>query len=585
MSGAKIVAEQSEVDKAALHVGLGSLGLVPFSPASAWLVGNSIWPVGIAALGFAGLALLASRSETRAGKIYVGVGLVGQAICITAALSGHSWQMDSHMLFFALLAICMYLREPAVIIATAAMIAVHHLSLSVLMPQLVYPSFSLIENLERTLLHGTVVVTVAAIIWWSLRKQIATQQRAETASSQARAATAEARSALAEVEAANASTQEALEEARAAQKAADAARAAAEEETRKATEADRNARRIEAEENKRREAAEAEVLAVVSALGVALRRLSEGRLATRIEAPFPESLDALRRDFNDATTALEGAITLVDERAGSIITEVYAIEQAANDLARRTETQATTLQETTAGIAQISGHSRTTSDSAKEADGAVKLALKQVETSSEIMQSAVSSMSLIEESSGEISKIVKLIEDIAFQTNLLALNAGVEAARAGEAGRGFSVVASEVRALALRSSGAAKEIAQLISSSKDQVKDGVRRVRETGEALDGIVQAVDQIAEHVTVIDVSAREQFLGIREASQALQQLEGVTQQNAAMFEETSAVTTSLSEQATHLASAIGNFETAKGKAGRRGRPTEVTELPGPRAARRAS
>ena len=543
--------------QAAQQLVFGSLALVPFTLLAAWIAGNSILILGGVAVLFAAVGFMGSRMASVAGRIYVGMGLIGQAICITAALSGHGWQIDSHMLFFALLAVCLYLSEPVVILAMAGMIAVHHLGLSVLMPQLAYPSSDFVVNLERTALHGAIVLIEASVIWSALRRQIAAEDDVAKVGAQAVASAEEARAALADTQAAQASVKVALREAEEAKTAAEDARKAAETETEKARAADRHARELEQVERERKAKEEAEITMVVSALGAALHHLSKGRLTSTINEAFPAQYEDLRKDFNLASEALQAAMILVKDRAGTIISDVFAIEQAADNLARRTEAQAATLEETTAAISQISEHSRTTSVNAQEASRSVGEAKEKAAVSERVVQNAIGKMHKIEESSGEISKIVRLIEDIAFQTNLLALNAGVEAARAGEAGRGFSVVASEVRALALRSSEAAKEIADLIATSRDQVTDGVRLVRETGAALDGIVAAVEEISGHVTVIDSSSKEQSLGIAESSEAMKHLEGVTQQNAAMFEETNSVTQSLAQQAQHLATAIGSFE----------------------------
>jgi methyl-accepting chemotaxis protein len=176
---------------------------------------------------------------------------------------------------------------------------------------------------------------------------------------------------------------------------------------------------------------------------------------------------------------------------------------------------------------------------------------------------AVAAMSAIESSSSQIGQIIGVIDEIAFQTNLLALNAGVEAARAGEAGKGFAVVASEVRALAQRSAGAAKEIKDLISHSSTQVSDGVGLVGRTGEALSQIAAQVSEIDSLVAEIAAAARQQSMGLAEVNSALGQMDQMTQQNAAMVEETAAASAKLTEDSRELDHAVGRFQLA-GRAG---------------------
>ncbi|MBW6417301.1 methyl-accepting chemotaxis protein [Celeribacter sp. PS-C1] len=295
---------------------------------------------------------------------------------------------------------------------------------------------------------------------------------------------------------------------------------------------------------------------VVDGLRVGLKKLASGDLTSRIEVAFSDEYETLRVDFNQAIENLLSAMRNVVENADMIRGEASEISNAADDLSRRTEKQAATLEETATALDQLTSSVRSAADGANQASEMVETAKANAEASGKVVQEAVEAMSQIETSSIQISKITSVIDDIAFQTNLLALNAGVEAARAGEAGRGFAVVASEVRALAQRSSEAAREINDLISKSGTLVKRGVSLVGETGEALRGIVGSVSEISHNVSEIAVSAREQSSGLAEINAAVNQLDQVTQQNAAMFEQTTAASHALTREAENLTVTTSRF-----------------------------
>jgi methyl-accepting chemotaxis protein len=249
----------------------------------------------------------------------------------------------------------------------------------------------------------------------------------------------------------------------------------------------------------------------------------------------------------------------IDGAAQGVGVGASEIAAAADDLSRRTEHQAASLEETAAALDQITVTVRQTAERAVEARGVISAAGSDAKQAEAVVTAAIDAVLAMQQSSDQIGQIIGVIDEIAFQTNLLALNAGVEAARAGEAGRGFAVVASEVRALAQRSAEAAKEIKSLIATSSDRVTDGVKLVGRTGEALSRIIQQVDSISNLVLSISASAQEQSSGLLEVNTAVNEMDRVTQQNAAMVEQTTAAAHSLRDQYRALSDEVGGFRIA--------------------------
>ena len=339
--------------------------------------------------------------------------------------------------------------------------------------------------------------------------------------------------------------QAAIEKLRLEQGAADARRAAEEDRAR----------------NDAARAAEAQQQAhVVHSLANGLERLSDGDLVFRLNDSFASDYEKLRGDFNGAVQKLQDTMAVVAGNAAAIRAGTNEITTASDDLSRRTEQQAASLEETAAALDEITATVKKTSEGSLHARGVVASAKADAEHSGEVVGKAVLAMSAIEGSSRQVSQIIGVIDEIAFQTNLLALNAGVEAARAGDAGRGFAVVASEVRALAQRSAEAAKEIKALISASAVHVGQGVSLVGETGKSLSRIVTHVSEIDLAVGDIAASAQEQSTALQEVNSAVNQMDQVTQQNAAMVEQSTAANRALLEEAGELARLMERFKTGQ-------------------------
>ena len=326
-----------------------------------------------------------------------------------------------------------------------------------------------------------------------------------------------------------------------------------------------------------RQAAAREQATVVTGLSQGLEALAGADLTYRIQDPFPSAYEQLRANFNAAVDGLQQAIGSIAANAGAINAGAGEIAQAADDLSRRTEQQAASLEETAAALDQITATVRATASGAVQAAGAVHAARGDADKSGAVVRDAITAMGEIERSSNEIGQIIGVIDEIAFQTNLLALNAGVEAARAGESGRGFAVVASEVRALAERSAQAAKEIKSLITQSAGQVESGVRLVGETGASLERITAHVAQIETLVTDISGSAAEQATGLQQVSTAVNQMDQMTQQNAAMVEQSTAASHSLSQEASGLNAAVARFKVGQ-TSQRQQRPVPMRPAPSP-------
>ena len=325
---------------------------------------------------------------------------------------------------------------------------------------------------------------------------------------------------------------------------------------------------------------------VMQIIGGALSAMAGGDLTHRIGDELPAEYARLRNDFNHALDRLSDALSGLQGNVDGVNTSADEISHASDDLARRSEHQAASLEQTAAALDEITAAVRKTAEGARLANASVSSANGAAQRSHEVVTNAVSAMGEIETSSQQIGQIIGVIDEIAFQTNLLALNAGVEAARAGEAGRGFAVVAQEVRALAQRSADAAKEIKDLVAASTHAVSQGVGLVNETGAALEAIVTHVAEIESLVSTIAASAEQQSVGLSQVNTAVNQMDQVVQQNAAMVEESTAAAHSLKGDAAELARAIAAFRITGGPAAvARAQPKPTVRAAAPRPVKAAA
>lgn len=289
-----------------------------------------------------------------------------------------------------------------------------------------------------------------------------------------------------------------------------------------------------------------------------MESLSSGDLTQHMQGDYKGEFGELKNSINNSLKNLLDVVSQVSAAAISVDTASTEIASGVSDLSQRTESQAASLEETAASMEQMTATVNNNADNAQAADRLVKDAKEKALEGGSVVDRTIESMTEINQSSKKITDIIGVIDSIAFQTNLLALNAAVEAARAGEQGRGFAVVAAEVRTLAQRSADAAGEIKNLIHDSVNKINVGSDLVNQSGETLNEIVDAVENVYQTIAEISTASVEQRSGISQIGQTITQMDGMTQQNAALVEEASAASQSMSDQASHMQGLLSTFKT---------------------------
>ncbi len=293
------------------------------------------------------------------------------------------------------------------------------------------------------------------------------------------------------------------------------------------------------------------------------REVADGNLTHTLDAQGQDEVAQLTRALGGMVARLRELVGEVRLGVESVSTASSEIATGNHDLSARTEQAASNLQETASSMEHLTTTVSQAADTARQANQLAGTATQAAQRGGDVVTQVVSNMDQITASSKKISDIISVIDGIAFQTNILALNAAVEAARAGEQGRGFAVVASEVRSLAQRSANAAKEIKTLIGASVETVESGAKLVGDAGQAMQDIMQSVQRVSDLMAEISAATNEQRDGIGQVNTAVTHLDQMTQQNAALVEESAAAASSLSEQAARLNQVVSIFNVGAAQA----------------------
>lgn len=474
----------------------------------AWWSGQSLWVCGIGAVVLIVITALAiyhapTSLETRV-LVATNLAIALMLLIYAASPLGEGAVQQAHMMFFVTNAFLLtYMCWQSQIVYNSLVVA-HHAVLTLVAPALVWNTTTAAVTFANLFIHAAIAVIMVPALVLVGQFLFKSMIRSD----------------------------DALTEAKDAMRSAEMGRIAAEK-------------------------AEQLRLEMVDAIAHGLDQLATGTLTFRLTEAFDPAYEKLRTDFNSALDKLQQTMVAIVQNAAVIRDGSDEINAASEQLSNRSVQQAAALEQTVAALRQITTTVNDSAEAAKAANKAVLAAKEDAQKSATVVHEAMQAMAAIKSSSEGISKIVDVLDVIAFQTNILALNAGVEAARSGVEGRGFAVVASEVRALAEQAAGSANEIKRLISTSNDQVQFGVELVDRTSDMLIDIADQVSGITLLINDVANSAAEQAIGLKEINIAIAQMDQMTQQNAAMVEESTAATHVMAEEANELHRLVGQFK----------------------------
>ena len=494
-------------------------GMVAQAVIAGFLIGN-VNPaamLAVAALAAINTLDFFSARGSQRNQLVSATALALAVALIVYTFEGHVWQGDMHMQFFAALAILGIYCNWRAIVTFTGLVAVHHLALTFVMPSAVFYGAA---DLGRVMVHAVILVAEAAAL---ILISVLVVQAFD------RAAREEARS------------RQALQEADDLRRERDL--------------------QFEAE-SQERAARMAVQHRVVTDIEAGLTRLARGDLSRPIDSPahdpFPAEYEALRSAFNNTLQQLDDLIEHVDTVSGALRVDATEIGQAAQDVDNSANEQAANMAASTQALQVALDNLTASLDTARKAEVESQENQTLAEAGGEVVKQAISAMHAIEQSSNQITRIIGVIEDIAFQTNLLALNAGVEAARAGEAGKGFAVVATEVRGLAERATGSAREIRSLISQSETHVKTGSELVSKTGEALSQIVTRAVRVRKMIDLMVASSSEQNADLRSAKASIDQSDKLTRQTLSAVGHTRTLVSGVTDKSDDLVTTLAAYKT---------------------------